>query len=135
MSIRPTGKLNSRTEHLLETLIAIVTDEAARVAGVSPDVASLIGDEVATRFSAEFGGDMTYIPQGRVFHTSRLHRQIWEGFDGSNQAELARHFKVSLQHVYRVIAKERERERAERQRQLPGLSDPQLSPSAPPISK
>ena len=117
---RPAEKLG-RAEHLLETLVAIVTDEAARVAGVSPDVARLIGDEVATRFSAEFGGDMLYLPQGRVFHTSRLYRQIWEGFTGSNQAELAREHGVSLQHVYRVIARERERDRLERQRQLPGL--------------
>lgn len=135
MTTRPSDKPNSRAEHLLEMLVAIAAEEAVRVAGVSPEVAGLIGDEVATRFSAEFGGDMLYIPQGRVFHTSRLYRQIWEGFSGSNQADLARQFGVSLQHVYRVIAKERERERAERQRQLPGLSDPQPVPSAPPAGK
>lgn len=110
------------SEHLLETLVAIVGEEAVRVLGVEPDVAGLLGDEVATRFSAEFGGGMLYLPKGRVFHTSRLYRQIWEAFTGNNQAELARRFGVSLQHVYRVVARERERDRLGRQQSLPGVS-------------
>lgn len=109
-------------EHLLETLVSIVSEEAVRVLGVSPDVASLLGDEVATRFSGEFGGMMVYMPKGRVFHTSRLYRQIYDAFTGANHAELARDFRVSLQHIYRVVARERERDRIERQQALPGLS-------------
>jgi Mor family transcriptional regulator len=109
-------------EHLLETLVALVADEAVRVLGAKSDVAGLLGDEVAARFSSEFGGGLIYLPKGRVFRSSRMRRQIWEAFTGANHAELARQFDVSLPYIYSVLAKERERDRAERQQPLPGVS-------------
>lgn len=109
-------------EHLLETLASISSEEAVRVLNVSPELAELLGDEITTRFSMEFGGLQFYIPKGRVFHKYRLHRQIWDAFTGTNHAELAVKFRVSLQHIYATVARERERERRERQQTLPGVS-------------
>jgi Mor family transcriptional regulator len=112
----------TKGEQLLEGLIGIVTEAAARVLEVDPELAKLLADEVTTRFSDQYGGELNYIPKGRIFRTSALHRQIWERFTGSNQGELAREFRLSVIHVYRVLAKERERDKAERQGQLPGLA-------------
>ncbi len=117
----PEGRGGSKGEHLLECLAGMVAAEAARVLGVGEELAKLLGDEVATKFSADFGGDMTYIPEGRVFKKSRLHRKIYDAFTGDNHAELAKAFRVSVIHVYRVIAREAERERRRRQGTLPGF--------------
>lgn len=114
-------KSQPKGEELLESLVGIVSEAAARVLEADPEIAKLLADEVATRFSDEFGGSFCYLPKGRVFRTSALHRQIWERFSGSNHGELAREFRLSVVHVYRIIAKERERDRSERQPGLPGL--------------
>lgn len=119
-------------EHVLEMLSVMVSDEATRILGVDQAQAELLGDEVATRFSAQFGGEFTYLPQGRVFTKAKLHRMIWEAFTGTNQAELGRRFHVSTVHIYRVLARQRERERNERQAGLftapatpsPGVESP-----------
>ena len=108
-------------EHLLVTLVGIVAEEASKVLGIDEDLGHLLGDEVATRFSHEFGGDQTHIPKGRSFHTSRLRRQIYAEFTGDNVAELARKYHVSVIHMYRILKLERERDLQERQRCLPGV--------------
>lgn len=110
-------------EHLLVTLIGIVADEAAKILGTDPELGRLLGDEVASRFSAEFGGDMTHIPKGRVYHSSRLHRRIYEEFTGANVTELARKYEVTVIHLYSILRRERQRDRAERQAQLPGVPE------------
>ncbi len=101
--------------------MGIVAEEAVRILGVSQDHAQMLGDEIATRFSSEFGGEMTYIPKRRILNTSELHRRIYDAFTGDNHAELARLFKISVIHVYRVLSREAERERVSRQRSLPGF--------------
>lgn len=122
-----TSSPNTKGEHLLEMLSVMVSDEAMRILGLDQAQAEVLGDEVATRFSAQFGGEFTYIPQGRVFTKAKLHKMIWDAFTGKNHAELARQFRVSIVHIYRVLARERERERTERQA---GLFPPPI-PSPP----
>lgn len=109
-------------EFLLESLATIVADAAVRVLGVDREVAKVLADEATTRFSDQFGGEPQYIPKGRVFRRSALYRQIYERFTGTNQRELAREFGFTLVHLYRILAAERERDRAERQKTLPGVA-------------
>ncbi len=111
----------AKAEALLEALVATVTAEAVRVLSVPEESARLLADEVVTRFCQDFGGTFLYLPKGRVFHTSRLYREIYEAFTGNNVGELAERFDLSVIHVYRVIAKERARDLADRQRPLPGV--------------
>lgn len=108
-------------EELLESLVGIVSEAAGRVLEVEPEIAKLLADEITTRFSDQFGGSLCYLPKGRTFRTSTIHRQIWERFTGSNQGELAREFGMSVIWVYKIIARERERDRADRQPGLPGV--------------
>lgn len=118
MSDRPKGEL------LLESLAAIAGDVTTRVLeDLKPEVAKLLADEIATRFSDEWGGETYYIPKGRVFRRSAIYRQIWDRFTGSNALELKREFGMSLQHIYRILARERERDRAERQLPLSGVAE------------
>jgi Mor family transcriptional regulator len=108
-------------ELLLESLAGIVVEAAGKVLELKPEVAKMFADEVATRFSEEWGGRVRYIPKGRVFRTSALYRQLYERFNGKNVKELANEVGVSEIHMYRILARERARDRAERQAPLPGV--------------
>jgi Mor family transcriptional regulator len=108
-------------EALLVGLAGLVADVSAQILEVPPEVAKVLADEIATRFSDQFGGDQLYIPKGRVFRTSAIYREMYTRFTGHNQRELAKEFGFSIIHTYRVLARERERDRVERQSAIPGL--------------
>lgn len=65
-----------------------------------------------------FGGMQMYLPRGKNLETAILHFQVWEDFKGDNVPELSRKYNMSMQHVYRVIAKMRDRETKLRQQDL-----------------
>lgn len=116
------AKPGPKGELLLESLAAIAADVTARILeDVKPEVAKLLADEIATRFSDDWGGETYYIPKGRVFRRSAIYREIWNRFAGSNQVELAREYGMSVIHIYRILARERERDRTERQLPLSGV--------------
>lgn len=52
-----------------------------------------------------FAGQLLYIPRGVSFDISERDEKIYSLFDGQNVGELAKKFKLSIQHVYRIIAK------------------------------
>lgn len=108
-------------EHLLETIIMMVAEEAMRTLNVGEDLARVLADEIATRFSHELGGAFLYFPKGRVFNTSKLHRQIWNEFTGANHNDLAKKYNINVISIYRILKRQAERERNERQATIPGL--------------
>lgn len=57
-----------------------------------------------------FGGMQFYLPRGHHLETMITHLSIWNEFTGDNVVQLSRKYEVSMQHVYRVIAKMRQRE-------------------------
>lgn len=52
-----------------------------------------------------FAGQLLYIPRGVQFDIAERDEKIYGLFDGVNVPELARKFKLSVQHVYRILAK------------------------------
>lgn len=81
-----------------------------------------VGDEVAIRQLSNicntFGGMQFYLPRGRQLEGEIKSIHIWQDFNGDNVAELSRKYDVSMQHIYRVIAKMRNREVKKRQHDL-----------------
>lgn len=74
-----------------------------------------LGQEIAIRMAFNWGGQIVYFPEGHQLKVAELHLKIYNRFDGTNQAELATEFGISLQHVYRVLKAVHAEEIAERQ--------------------
>ncbi len=119
---RAVGRSQPETEHMIETLQLIVREQVAAVTGLDDEIAKLVADETATKFFAEFGGSMHYLPAGKVFRSSKLHREVWKAYNGNgNYRDLQKQFGLSLPHIYVIIKREAARLKADRQATIPGL--------------
>lgn len=65
-----------------------------------------------------FGGMQFYLPRGHHLEKELTHLHIWQEFKGNNVPELSRKYNMSMQHIYRVVAKMRGREIKKRQPEL-----------------
>ncbi|WP_153448457.1 MULTISPECIES: Mor transcription activator family protein [Vibrio] len=81
-----------------------------------------VSEELAIRqlssICKAFGGMQFYLPRGNQLANEIKHLHIWNEFTGNNVTELSRKYDVSMQHIYRVIAKMRNREVKKRQHDL-----------------
>lgn len=65
--------------------------------------------EIAVRaICSTFRGSQLYIPFNAATERAFLHARIFAEFDGHNQHELCRKYEMSVQHIYRIIKKQRE---------------------------
>lgn len=87
-------------------------------AGIEPATASRIARDCAERIRQDWGGQIIYVPIGQGFDTMQRWQEIWGKFKGDNVAELAREYKLTEVHVYRIVSKMRELERRSRQSDL-----------------
>lgn len=62
-----------------------------------------------------FGGMQFYLPKGRILEGMITQLHIWNEYTGNNVAQLSRKYDVSMQHIYRVVAKMRNIEKKKRQ--------------------
>jgi len=62
-----------------------------------------------------FGGMQFYLPRGKILESMITQLHVWDEFTGNNVVELSRKYNVSMQHIYRVIAKMRKSETKRRQ--------------------
>ena len=99
--------LADRTARILQDRIDIDQDLAAHVAA-----------ELARNIAESWGGQTIYVPQGLGMFAHERDEQIYKEFNGTNHAELARKYKISMQWVYSIIKKMRELKAREIQ---PGL--------------
>jgi Mor family transcriptional regulator len=70
------------------------------------------------RICKKFGGVQLYLPRGRQLESEIMNLSIWHEFKGDNVEELSRKYDKSMQHIYRVVAKMRQREIKNRQPNL-----------------
>lgn len=102
-------------------LIADLADKvAAAVAkrGVDPEAAAQIGIEIADQMRADWGGQAIYFAKGVAIDISRRDQEIWVKFNGTNHAELAKEYDLSVIHIYRRIKSVGAALRAKRQGDL-----------------
>lgn len=98
--------------------IAEQVDERLAAIGVDRDEATRIGWEVARHMNAYWGGGHLYICKGLHYEISRRDREIFARFNGDNHDWLAREYDLTLQHIYRIVKRVGEAERAKRQSRL-----------------
>eukprot|EP00828_Plagiopyla_frontata_P037647 TRINITY_DN49444_c0_g1_i1.p2 TRINITY_DN49444_c0_g1~~TRINITY_DN49444_c0_g1_i1.p2 ORF type:complete len:128 (+),score=16.49 TRINITY_DN49444_c0_g1_i1:74-457(+) len=112
------SKTRQRANALLDDLSAQVADRAHRDLGVSKAEAKIFGDEVADHISMVWGGQNIYIAFDIVGRAQTRAAQIYDEFTGDNAHEIAQRHGLSVQYVYRIISRERER-RSVKQHNLP----------------
>jgi Mor family transcriptional regulator len=97
------AELRSKGPELLLDLASHVAVQVAALCGVSPEKAEAVGLAVADQMSGHWGGQLLYFPKGMARKLSTRDMEIYTRFNGSNHADLAREYDVSLQHIYRII--------------------------------
>ncbi len=105
-------------EELLEDLGGKIKAALVSLAELNPDLSEHVGNEIVNQMSEHWGGQIIYFPQGMMQKISTRDLQIWEEFSGSNHAELARKYHISLQWVYRIVKTMRKQQTQKRQGQL-----------------
>jgi len=88
------------------------------VLGIAPELADQAAYDVLRRVLEMCGGEYFYVPKDIRLAAHRREIDVWREFTGQNQRELARKYGVTVQYVYRIIARAREKDRKERQGEL-----------------
>jgi Mor family transcriptional regulator len=81
--------------HVAETIKELFPENAGR--------AEEIGQTVVDKMAAHWGGQNIYFPMGLSYRLSRRDLKIYEEFNGTNHAYLARKHHVSLVWVYKIV--------------------------------
>jgi len=76
--------------------------------------------KIVDEMRANWGGQLIYFPKGKDLDIDERDRSMWEDFNGSNHAELARKYNLTLQGVYQRLRSIRQVIRAEEQPDLFG---------------
>lgn len=98
-------------------LLADLADRITKIltnSTFSEDAANQIAESVALDMANHWGGQLIYFPKGRFVLISKRDREIYTKFDGTNIKSLALEYKVSEQHVYRIIKAMRRSDLADR---------------------
>lgn len=104
---------------LLEDMAAAVGELLCdKLPALSHDDAAEVGIALAEHLRRHWGGQSFYVPQGSQYRASLKHLEIWRDFNGRNHRQLARAHGVSLQQVYVVIRRMRQKLRDKSQGQL-----------------
>ncbi|WP_285907981.1 Mor transcription activator family protein [Pseudodesulfovibrio pelocollis] len=102
------------TEFLME-LAEIIAELAQGTLGIPKDQADKFGQEASAAIADSWGGQILYIPKDKTGKLARRDAEIYTRFRGENASELAAEFDLSVQQIYRIIARERA---ARRQKQF-----------------
>lgn len=98
--------------------IAEQVEERLVAIGVDHDEASRLGWELSRHLNGFWGGGHLYICKGIHYEISRRDQEIFRRFNGENQDWLAQEYNLTVQHVYRVVKRVGDAERAKRQAKL-----------------
>lgn len=93
-------------EFLIE-LAEIIADLAQGTLGIPKDQAYQFGQEASAATADSWGGQIVYIPKDKTGKLARRDAEIYTRFRGENASELATEFDLSVQQIYRIIARER----------------------------
>lgn len=103
-----------------EMLVDIAEQAEERLVsiGIDHEEAGRWGWEVARHLNAFWGGGHLYICKGIHYEISRRDQEIYRRFNGENHDWLAQEYNLTVQHVYRVVKRVGDAERAKRQTRL-----------------
>lgn len=99
------------TNHEMPELLLDLADRTARILqeriDIDQDLAAHVGSELARSIAESWGGQTIYVPQGLGMFVHERDEKIYREFNGTNHAELARKYKISMQWVYSIVKKMR----------------------------
>lgn len=104
-----------KAPEVLADLARHVEAELIKSGKIDQEHAKQIGIEVAQTIAKNWGGEVIYIPRNLVLLLSERDRRIFNEFNGFNQRELSRKYKVSMQWIYRIVKRITKEEIAKRQ--------------------
>ncbi|GAB0056744.1 hypothetical protein SIID45300_01056 [Candidatus Magnetaquicoccaceae bacterium FCR-1] len=87
--------------------------------GLEAEAAEQIGFALADEIAASWGGQPIYIAKGTRFQLSKRDLQIFDEQRALGINGLAKKYKLSVQRVYKIIARIRQERIASRQKTLP----------------
>lgn len=93
----------SKGPELLVDLASHVTETIKGLCPKHADKAEEVGQAVADLMAMHWGGQNIYFPMGLSYRLSKRDLQIYDEFNGTNHADLARKHRVSLQWVYKIV--------------------------------
>lgn len=108
-------EFRSKGPDLLVDMCQHVSVALVEMLGLDKDKADEVGQNIADRMAAHWGGQNIYFPMGLSYKLSQRDRLIYDEFNGSNHSELARKHGVSLQWIYKIIKTVRQEEIDRRQ--------------------
>ncbi len=98
----------------LETLHELMDLAQAELsaAGIEAPRAGTLAASIVARIAAEFGGSLLYLPKGLELTRRARDRELVAAFDGTTRgpngiAALSRRYGLSVQAVYRTLARHR----------------------------
>lgn len=103
------GAYSERGKEILNTMTAIIDQEAIKG---TPGLGKRVTDIIAE----QFGGQQIYLP----FDRERRDARIYAEYRGDNVHALANKFRVSSNHIYKIVRRETAKRR-QKQTLLPGL--------------
>ena len=71
--------------------------------GIAPDKAADAGLAVAEHIREHWGGQPIYLPKGAQYEFSRRDLELFERFNGSNHAALARDYGLTVVRIYQIV--------------------------------
>lgn len=96
---------NAEMPELLSDLAEKTAEILRESIEIDPVTASHIGVKLARSIADKWKKQLVYIPEGLGMYIHERDLQIYKEFNGSNHAELARKYKISMQWVYSIIKK------------------------------
>lgn len=96
---------NAEMPELLSDLAEKTAEILRESIEIDPATASHIGVKLARSIAEKWKKQLVYIPEGLGMYIHERDLQIYKEFNGSNHAELARKYKISMQWVYAIVKK------------------------------
>lgn len=100
-----------------EVLVDIAEQVEERLVAIGHDheQANRMGWDIAQRLNDHWGGGNLYICKGIHYDISLRDQAIYQRFNGENHDWLATEYDLTVQHIYRILKRVGESERAKRQ--------------------
>lgn len=91
------------------------TAVSAKEFGICEEFAENLGMIVAMKISQSWGGLNVYIPKALELFACEREKQIYNEFNGTNHAALAKKYGLSVQWIYNIVKRVQKEEVAKRQ--------------------
>lgn len=88
---------------------------SAKEFGIGEELAENLGMIVAMKISHAWGGLSVYMPKALELFACEREKQIYNEFNGTNHAYLAKKYGLSIQWIYKIIKRVQKEETTKRQ--------------------